>query len=99
MTITKETLSPRVYSRRRHFRTSDFIEVGRSPSQGAQFTSAVVEDFVMGRAPSNDFVHLGRLVPVFLAFIRSHNALEIGEIMLVTGVAQLLTAPIAVALE
>ena len=53
----------------------------------------------MRRAPSNDFVHLDRLVPVFLAFIRSHNALEIGEIMLVTGVAQLLTAPIAVALE
>ena len=39
------------------------------------------------------------LMPVFLAFVRGHNALEIGEIMLVTGVAQLLTAPIAVALE
>jgi DHA2 family multidrug resistance protein len=39
------------------------------------------------------------LIPVFLAFVRDHNALEIGEIMLVTGVAQLLTAPIAVALE
>ena len=39
------------------------------------------------------------LMPVFLAFVRGHNALEIGRIMLVTGVAQLLTAPIAVALE
>ncbi|HLZ84729.1 MAG TPA: DHA2 family efflux MFS transporter permease subunit [Caulobacteraceae bacterium] len=39
------------------------------------------------------------LMPVFLAFVRGHNALEIGEIMLVTGVAQLLTAPVAVALE
>ncbi len=39
------------------------------------------------------------LMPVFLAFVRGHNALEIGEVMLVTGVAQLLTAPIAVALE
>jgi DHA2 family multidrug resistance protein len=39
------------------------------------------------------------LMPVFLAFVRGHNALEIGEIMLVTGVAQLLVAPIAVALE
>ena len=38
-------------------------------------------------------------MPVFLAFVRDHNALEIGEIMLVTGVAQLLMAPIAVALE
>ncbi|PTE19457.1 MFS transporter [Cereibacter changlensis JA139] len=39
------------------------------------------------------------LMPVFLAFVRGHNALEIGTIMLVTGVAQLLTAPIAVAAE
>jgi MFS transporter, DHA2 family, multidrug resistance protein len=39
------------------------------------------------------------LMPVFLAFVRVHDALEIGTIMLVTGVAQLVTAPIAVALE
>jgi DHA2 family multidrug resistance protein len=39
------------------------------------------------------------LMPVFLAFVRGRNALEIGEVMLVTGIAQLLTAPIAVALE
>ena len=39
------------------------------------------------------------LMPVFLAFIREHNALEIGSIMLVTGVVQLLVAPAAVALE
>jgi DHA2 family multidrug resistance protein len=39
------------------------------------------------------------LMPVFLAFVRGHNALQIGTIMLVTGVAQLLMAPVAVALE
>jgi DHA2 family multidrug resistance protein len=39
------------------------------------------------------------LMPVFLAFVRGHHALRIGEIMLVTGAAQLATAPIAVALE
>lgn len=39
------------------------------------------------------------LMPVFLAFVRGHHALRIGEIMLMTGVAQLLTAPLAVALE
>ena len=39
------------------------------------------------------------LMPVFLALVRGHGALEIGEIMLVTGAAQLVTAPIAVALE
>jgi DHA2 family multidrug resistance protein len=39
------------------------------------------------------------LMPVFLAFVRGHNAFEIGITMLVTGITQLLTAPIAVALE
>ena len=36
------------------------------------------------------------LMPVFLAYVRQHNALEIGQVMLVTGVAQLVAAPIAV---
>jgi DHA2 family multidrug resistance protein len=39
------------------------------------------------------------LMPVFLAFVRHHDALEIGEIMLVTGVTQLVMAPVAVVLE
>jgi DHA2 family multidrug resistance protein len=39
------------------------------------------------------------LMPVFLAFVRVHDALEIGEIMVVTGAAQLVMAPIAVFLE
>ncbi|HWE06376.1 MAG TPA: DHA2 family efflux MFS transporter permease subunit [Rhizomicrobium sp.] len=39
------------------------------------------------------------MMPVFLAFVRGHGALEIGGTMLVTGVAQLATAPAAVALE
>ncbi|PTM98974.1 DHA2 family efflux MFS transporter permease subunit [Mycoplana dimorpha] len=39
------------------------------------------------------------LMPVFLAFVRGHNAFEIGMTMLITGIAQLLTAPIAVAME
>ena len=39
------------------------------------------------------------LMPVFLAYVRHHDAYEIGTIMLVTGVAQLLTAPIAGAME
>jgi DHA2 family multidrug resistance protein len=36
------------------------------------------------------------LMPVFLAYVRAHNALEIGKIMLVTGIAQLAVAPVAV---
>jgi DHA2 family multidrug resistance protein len=38
------------------------------------------------------------LMPVFLAYVRDHDALEIGKVMLVTGVAQLAVAPAAVAL-
>jgi DHA2 family multidrug resistance protein len=39
------------------------------------------------------------LMPVFLAFVRRHDAFEIGTIMLVTGTAQLIAAPIAGALD
>jgi len=39
------------------------------------------------------------LMPVFLAFVRGRDAFEIGSIMLVTGVAQLITAPFATLLE
>src|SRR5262245_5223836 len=39
------------------------------------------------------------LMPVFLAYVRLHEALEIGRIMMVTGAAQLVMAPIAVVLE
>ena len=39
------------------------------------------------------------LMPIFLAFVREHNALQIGTIMLVTGLSQLFIAPIAVFME
>jgi MFS transporter, DHA2 family, multidrug resistance protein len=39
------------------------------------------------------------LMPVFLAFVRHHSAFEIGTIMLVTGVAQLIAAPCVTLLE
>ena len=39
------------------------------------------------------------LMPVFLSYVRHHDAFEIGTIMLITGVAQLVTAPIVGALE
>jgi DHA2 family multidrug resistance protein len=35
------------------------------------------------------------LMPVFLAYVRRHDAFEIGAIMLVTGTAQLIAAPVA----
>jgi DHA2 family multidrug resistance protein len=39
------------------------------------------------------------LMPVFLGFVRGHDAFEIGTVMLVTGIAQLVAAPIAAILE
>ena len=39
------------------------------------------------------------LMPVFLGYVRGHDPLEIGRIMLVTGVAQLGAAPVVAALE
>ena len=38
-------------------------------------------------------------MPVFLAYVRGHDALAIGETMLVTGAAQLIAAPLVVWLE
>jgi MFS transporter, DHA2 family, multidrug resistance protein len=39
------------------------------------------------------------LMPVFLGFVRGHDAFEIGIVMLVTGIAQLVAAPVAAMLE
>ncbi len=59
------------------------------------FTVGCILSFVLGIGLFGSVY----LMPVFLAFVRHHDALEIGETMLVTGVAQLAMAPIAVALE
>lgn len=39
------------------------------------------------------------LLPLYLGLVRAHGPLEIGTIMMVTGAAQLLTAPLATLLE
>jgi DHA2 family multidrug resistance protein len=39
------------------------------------------------------------LMPLFLAYVRGHGALEVGLIILVTGIVQFVTAPLAAALE
>lgn len=39
------------------------------------------------------------LMPVFLAFVRHHGPIEIGFVILVTGIAQLITAPITIWLD
>jgi DHA2 family multidrug resistance protein len=59
------------------------------------FTIGCILSFVLGIGLFGSVY----LMPVFLAFVRDHDALEIGTVMLVTGLAQLLAAPVAVALE
>ena len=59
------------------------------------FTIGCVLNFIFGAGLFGSVY----LMPVFLAFVRYHDALEIGRIMLVTGATQLLAAPLAVMLE
>ena len=79
---------------KRSLRTS-YPVVSLSTFADRNFTIGCLLSFVLGMGLFGSVY----LMPVFLAFVRSHNALEIGMIMLVTGVAQLAVAPVAVALE
>jgi DHA2 family multidrug resistance protein len=69
--------------------------VDLSNFQDRSFTVGCVLSFVLGIGLFGSVY----LMPVFLAFVREHNSLEIGVVMLVTGLAQLAAAPLAVALE
>lgn len=60
-----------------------------------RFTIGCILSFVLGIGLFGSVY----LMPVFLAFVRGHGPLAIGSIMLVTGLAQLAAAPIAVVLE
>jgi DHA2 family multidrug resistance protein len=55
------------------------------------FAAGAVLSFALGAA----LFGMVYLMPVFLSFVRGHGPLRIGEIMLVTGAAQLIMAPIA----
>ncbi|WP_188908994.1 DHA2 family efflux MFS transporter permease subunit [Aureimonas endophytica] len=59
------------------------------------FAFGCVMSFVLGIALFGSVY----LMPVFLAYVRGHDAFAVGRIMLATGLAQLLSAPVAVALE
>ena len=60
-----------------------------------EFTVGCVYSFILGAGLYGSVY----LLPIFLGFIREHSPLEIGLIMLVGGVAQLVIAPIAAPLE
>jgi DHA2 family multidrug resistance protein len=69
--------------------------VSLSSFSDRNFTVGCILSFVLGIGLFGSVY----LMPVFLAFVKDRDALEIGSIMLVTGAAQLLTAPLAVILE
>ncbi|GGH20793.1 MFS transporter [Alsobacter metallidurans] len=60
-----------------------------------RFTVACALSFVLGVGLFGSVY----LMPFFLGFVRGHDALAIGKTMLVTGLAQLVAAPVAVMLE
>ena len=82
-----------MFVRRVRRATHPVVDLGAFADRG--FTVGCILSFVFGIGLFGSVY----LMPVFLAFVRYHDALEIGTIMLVTGMAQLLTAPAAVALE
>ncbi|MFO0991946.1 MAG: DHA2 family efflux MFS transporter permease subunit [Hyphomicrobiales bacterium] len=59
------------------------------------FLTGCIMSFVLGAGLFGSVY----LLPVFLAFVRGHGPLAIGIIMLVTGVTQMISAPLAVQLE
>jgi DHA2 family multidrug resistance protein len=81
------------FARRSLGRRNPFVELHTLKDR--TFAIGCVLSFVLGIGLFGSVY----MMPVFLAYARGHTALEIGSTMLVTGVAQLVTAPIAVALE
>ena len=76
--------------------------LGRAPAivdiralRDRDFAIGCLASFVLGMG----LFGLIYLMPIFLAYVRDHGPLQIGGVMLVTGAAQLLTAPLAVKCE
>jgi DHA2 family multidrug resistance protein len=76
-------------------RASDRPIVDLTPLGDRNFALACVLSFILGLGLYGNVY----LMPVFLAYVSGHDAFEIGQVMLVTGAAQLVAAPIVVALE
>jgi MFS transporter, DHA2 family, multidrug resistance protein len=74
-------------------RRRPFLELRRFRDRG--FSVACFLSFVLGMGLYGSVY----LLPLFLGFVRRHSALGIGEIMIVAGVGQLISAPIAAMLE
>ncbi|GAC1408268.1 MAG: MDR family MFS transporter [Candidatus Velthaea sp.] len=62
-----------------------------APLRAQSFTAACVLNFALGLGLYGSVY----VLPLFLGVVRGHSALQIGAIMTVTGVAQLVAAPLA----
>jgi DHA2 family multidrug resistance protein len=74
-------------------RRNPFLELRRFADRG--FSAACFLSFILGTGLYGSVY----LLPLFLGLVRHHTPLEIGEIMVVAGAAQLVSAPIAAVLE
>jgi DHA2 family multidrug resistance protein len=75
------------------WRKRPFLDLRRFGDRS--FAVACVLSFILGMGLYGSVY----LLPLFLGFVRQHTALEIGEVMIVAGIAQLISAPIAALLE
>jgi DHA2 family multidrug resistance protein len=88
--LTAGTLVAGVVFVRRCIGTPEAL-VDFSPLRAGSFSAACAFNFALGLGLYGSIY----LLPLFLGFVRFHNPLEIGIIMTVTGVTQLLVAPVA----
>jgi DHA2 family multidrug resistance protein len=69
--------------------------VDLAPLREAGFAAGCFYSFVLGGGLYGSVY----LLPLFLGYVRQHSATEIGIVMIVTGAAQLIAAPLAAVLE
>ena len=69
--------------------------VDLSPLREAGFAAGCFYSFVLGGGLYGSVY----LLPLFLGYVRQHSAIEIGIVMIVTGAAQLVAAPLAAVIE
>ncbi|MBV8801184.1 MAG: DHA2 family efflux MFS transporter permease subunit [Alphaproteobacteria bacterium] len=74
-------------------RQAPFVNLRRFKDRG--FSVACLLSFILGMG----LYASTYLLPLFLGFVRKHTAFEIGEIMMVAGAVQLVSAPAAAWLE
>ncbi len=85
--------SAAAFVRRTYARTSPIVDLTELADRN--FALGCALSFILGIGLYGSVY----IMPVFLAYVRGHTSLEIGQTMLVTGATQFAAAPIAVWLE